>query len=70
MANRRSRIDLNVTQQHEVVKELDKNISQSKVAQKFGISQSQVSRIKAKRQEIVPKGFAHPRYDVANVKYH
>ena len=53
MSKQRTRTDLDISQKYEVVKELEKGISQAKVAEKFGILQSQVCRIKAIRKKNV-----------------
>ena len=55
MEKPRKRNDINIAQQYEVIQALDKNVSQVKVAEQFNISQSQVSRIKSKRQDIINK---------------
>ena len=42
MSKKRTRTDLDISKQYEVVNELEKGISQTKVAEKFGISQSKL----------------------------
>ena len=49
---KRKRTDLSLSPKIGVIDELDKNISQSDIARRLGISQSQDSRIAANKPEI------------------
>lgn len=52
MASKRKRNDLSLADKFEIVKLLDQKISQSEIGRKSGCSQSVVSRIAGKREEI------------------
>ena len=49
---KRSRKDLTMTQKMDVVKALDEKKTQNEIAKEFGISQTQVSRIKKNKDRI------------------